>query len=100
MSSARSIHYVRHSLQEKYDQSIVICNHFPEAVSKLPTVIGWLKQIMVVPFARPGVCTSASCRGVTGLERQEGANGVGERIGVGGGNGDGNGDVNDHGDGD
>ena len=31
--------------------------------------------------------------GVTGSERQEGANGVGGRIGVGGGNGDDNGDV-------
>ena len=38
--------------------------------------------------------------GVTGSEGQEGANGVGGRIGVGGGNGDGNGDVNGHGDGD
>ena len=38
--------------------------------------------------------------GVTGPERQEGANGVGGGIGVGGGNGDGNGDVNGHGDGD
>ena len=39
--------------------------------------------------------------GVTGSEGQEGANGVGGRIGVGGGNGDGNGeDVDGHGDGD
>ena len=38
--------------------------------------------------------------GVTGSERQEGADGVGGGIGVGGGNGDGNGDVNGHGDGD
>ena len=38
--------------------------------------------------------------GVTGSERQEGANGVGGGIGVGGGNGDGNGDVNGQGDGD
>ena len=38
--------------------------------------------------------------GVTGPERQEGANGVGGGIGVGGGNGDGNGDVNGQGDGD
>ena len=38
--------------------------------------------------------------GLTGSEGQEGANGVGGRIGVGGGNGDGNGGVNDHGDGD
>ena len=28
------------------------------------------------PFARPGVCTSASYRGVTGSEGQEGENGV------------------------
>ena len=52
------------------------------------------------PFARPGVCTSASYRGVTGSEGQERANGVGGGIGVRGGNGDGNGDVNGHGDGD
>ena len=38
--------------------------------------------------------------GVTGSERQEGANGVGGRTGVAGGNGDGNGDVDGHGDGD
>ena len=38
--------------------------------------------------------------GVTESEGQEGANGVGGEIGVGGGNGDGNGDVNGHGDGD
>ena len=38
--------------------------------------------------------------GVTGLEGQEGANGVGGGIGVGGGNGDGNGGVNGHGGGD
>ena len=38
--------------------------------------------------------------GVTGSERQEGANGVGGGIGVGGGNGDANGDVDGHGDGD
>ena len=38
--------------------------------------------------------------GVTGSERQKGANGVGGGIGVGGGNGDGNGDVNGQGDGD
>ena len=38
--------------------------------------------------------------GVTGSEGQEGANGVGGWIGVGGGNGDGNGDVNGQGDGD
>ena len=38
--------------------------------------------------------------GVTGSERQEGANGVGGGIGVGGGNGDGNGDMNSHGGGD
>ena len=38
--------------------------------------------------------------GVTGSERQEGANGVGGGIGVGGGNGDGNGDVDGQGDGD
>ena len=39
--------------------------------------------------------------GVTGSDRQEGANGVGGEIGVGGGNGDGNGDdMNGHGDGD
>ena len=45
------------------------------------------------PFARPGVCTSASYRGgVTGSEGQEGANEVRGGIGVGGGNGDGNGD--------
>ena len=43
--------------------------------------------------------------GVTGSERQKGANGVGGGIGVAGGNGDGNGvgggngDVNGHGDG-
>ena len=49
------------------------------------------------PFARPGVCTSASYRGVTGSEGQEGANGVGSGIGVGDENGDGNGDVNGHG---
>ena len=52
------------------------------------------------PFARPGVCTSASYWGVAGSEGQKGANGVGGGIGVGGGNGDGNGDVNGHGDGD
>ena len=57
------------------------------------------------PFARPGVCTSASYRGVTGTEGQEGASGVGGGIGVGGGNGDGsgveggNGDVNGNGNG-
>ena len=50
------------------------------------------------PFARPGVGTSASYRGVTGSEGQEGANGVGGGIGVGGWNGDGNGDMNGHGD--
>ena len=49
---------------------------------------------------RPGVCTSASYRGVTGSEGQEGANRVGGGIGVGGGNEDGTGDVNGHGDGD
>ena len=38
--------------------------------------------------------------GVTGSEGQEGANGVGGGIEVGGGNGDGSGDVNGHGDGD
>ena len=38
--------------------------------------------------------------GVTGPEGQEGVNGVGGGIEVGGGNGDGNGDVNGHGDGD
>ena len=38
--------------------------------------------------------------GVTGSEGQEGANGVGGGIAVGGGNGDDNGDVNGHGDGD
>ena len=38
--------------------------------------------------------------GVAESEGQEGANGVGGEIGVGGGNGDGNGDVNGHGDGD
>ena len=38
--------------------------------------------------------------GVTGSEGQEGANGVGGRMGVRGGNGDGDGDVNGHGDGD
>ena len=38
--------------------------------------------------------------GVTGSEGQEGANGVGSGIEVGGGNGDGDGDVNGHGDGD
>ena len=38
--------------------------------------------------------------GVTRSEGQEGANGVGGRIGVGGGNGDVNRDVNGHGDGD
>ena len=54
----------------------------------------------MAPFARPGVGTSASYRGATGSEGQEGANGVGGGIGVGGGNGDGNGDVNGHGDGD
>ena len=37
--------------------------------------------------------------GITGSEGQEGANGVGGGIVVGGGNGDGNGDVNGHGDG-
>ena len=37
--------------------------------------------------------------GVTGSEGQEGANGVGGSIGVGGGNGDGNGDANGHGNG-
>ena len=37
---------------------------------------------------------------VTGSKEQEGANGVGDGIRVGGGNGDGNGDVNGHGDGD
>ena len=37
--------------------------------------------------------------GVTGSERQEGANGVGGGIGVGDGKGDGDGDVNGHGDG-
>ena len=52
------------------------------------------------PFPRPGVCTSASYRGVTESEGQEGAIGVGGRIGVGGGSGDGNGDVNGRGDGD
>ena len=58
------------------------------------------------PFARPGVCTSASYGGgnrVRGTGRSER---VGGGIGVGGGNGDGNGvgggdgDVNGHGDGD
>ena len=38
--------------------------------------------------------------GVTGSEGQEGANGVGGGVEVGGGNGDGNGDVNGHGDAD
>ena len=38
--------------------------------------------------------------GVTGSEGQEGANGAGGGIGVGGRSGDGNGDVKDHGDGD
>ena len=52
------------------------------------------------PPARPGVCTSASYRGVSGSEGKEGANGVGGGIGVGGGNGDDNGNVNGHGDGD
>ena len=52
------------------------------------------------PFARIGVGTSASYRGVAGSEGQEGANGVGGGIGVGGGNGDGNGDVDGQGDGD
>ena len=56
-------------------------------------------QHTTAPFARPGVGTSASCRGVTGSDGQKGANGVGGGIGVGGGNGDGNGDVNGHGDG-
>ena len=59
------------------------------------------------PFARPGVCTSASYWGVNGSKGQEGANGGGGGIGVGGGNGDGNGngvrgengDMNGHGDG-
>ena len=52
------------------------------------------------PFARPGVYTSASYRGITGSEGQEGANVVGGGIGVGDGNRNGNGDVNGHGDGD
>ena len=52
------------------------------------------------PFPRPGVCTSASYRGVTESEGQEGAIRVGGRIGVGGGSGDGNGNVNGRGDGD
>ena len=62
--------------------------------------IGGACEHPTAPIARPGVCTSASYRGVTGPEGQEGANGVGGGIGVGGGNGDGHGDVNGHGDGD
>ena len=43
------------------------------------------------PFARPGVYTRASYRGVTRSEGRERANGVGGGIGVGGGSGDDNG---------
>ena len=71
----------------------------PHASPSLQTGDG-AREHPTAPFARPGVSTSASYRGVTGSEGQEGANGVGGGIGVGGGNGDGNGDVNGHGDGD
>ena len=69
----------------------------PHASSSLQTGGGACEH-PTAPFARPGVCASASYRGVTGSERQEGANGVRGGIGVGGENGDGNGDVNGHGD--
>ena len=70
----------------------------PHASPSLQTESGaW--EHPTVPFARPGVCTSASYRGITGSERQEGANGVGSGIRVGDGNGDNDGNVNGHGDG-
>ena len=71
----------------------------PHASPSLQTG-GGVCEHPTAPFARPGVGTSASYRGVTGSEGQEGANGVGGGIGVGGGNGDGNGDVDGQGDGD
>ena len=74
----------------------------PHASLSLQTGGGACEQ-PAAPFARPGVYTSASYRGVTGSEGQEGANGAGGGVGLGGGNGDsngvggGNGDVNGQG---
>ena len=63
------------------------------------------QEVAIASTRQPHSQGSASAQahrtgGVTGSEGQEGANGVGGRIGVGGGNGDGNGDVNGHGNGD
>ena len=62
----------------------------------------------LIPHASPSLQTggdacehpTAPFARLTGSEGQEGANGVGGEIGIGGWNGDGNGDVNGHGDGD
>ena len=60
----------------------------------------------IAPFAKLGVCTRASYRGLTGSEGRDGANGVWGGIGDGNGNGDDNGvggrngHVNGDGDGD
>ena len=68
----------------------------PQASPSLQTGGGACEH-PTAPFARPGVCTSASYRGgnqVRGTGRSERGRGVG------GGNGDGNSDVNGDGDGD
>ena len=66
------------------------CTFITRASSSLQTG-GGACEYPTAPFARPGVCTRASYRGVTGSEKREGVNEVGSGIGVGGGNGDGNG---------
>ena len=78
--------------------SFTVGTFIPHASPSLQTGGGTCEH-PTAPFARSDACTSASYRGVTGSEGQEGANGVEGEIGVGGGNGDGNGLGGGNGDG-
>ena len=71
----------------------------PQASPSLQTGDGTC-EYPTAPFARSGVCTSASYRGGNRVRGTEGANGVGGGNGDGNGVGGGTGDVNGHGDGD
>ena len=71
----------------------------PHASPSLQTGGGACEHL-TAPFARPGVCTSASYRGGNRVGGREGTNGVGGGNRDGNRVGGGNGDVNGHGDGD